>query len=685
MKKLFLALLLILATVDAFGYVFEIGQFRYFVISEKDHQVEVSAVTHSSLSGDIEIPAEVTNNSITYSVTSVGSYGFSSCGITSVILPPTVEKIDYGAFINCNALTSVIFSESLREIGNLAFNECTSLASVVIPESVTTIGGGAFSECTGLSSAVISNTVEIIGRVAFSGCSSLTTINIPASVTEIGDLAFLQCDSMTEITVDEDNQHFSSIDGILYDKDRKEVIYCPTGKTGEIILPETVEKIGYATFCYCAGLTSVIMPSSVISIGESAFGGCTGLSSITIPSSVRSIGNYAFINCPLLTSINIPGSVTKIGKRVFAECTALEAITVDSDSWSFSSFDGVLLDKHCFKVICCPIGKKGDFTVPGRVRDIVSEAFLDCTSLDKVVMSSVVSIGQSAFSGCTGLSEIVLPNSLKEIDYAAFWGCSGLTSLTIPESLRTLTNGVFFDCTGLTSVFLPDGLEFMGHGTFGGCTGLTSIRIPSTLSVLGGNPFVGCINLTEISVDDENEYFCSVDGVMFNKDITKLSVFPAGRSGEYSIPETVTEIGEYGFSTSIYLSVLHIPGSLNKIDLWGFGGCTGLSEIYCAGEKPAWTYGNMSPFAYQTFEEAVLYVPEGFLDIYRSNSVWGCFSDIREFVPTGISDVEGDVNSEQPVMIYDMSGVNVGGDVESLRPGIYIIRQGETAKKIIVR
>lgn len=709
MKKTFLTLFFILAAIDmcvASNNWFEIDQLHYTIISEEYHQVEVSGTL--ALSGDIEIPAEVIYNSATYTVTAVRYYGFNSCRITSVSLPPTVEKLDFGAFYNCKELTSITLCESLKEIGPLAFSDCTSLTSIDIPESVTMIGDVAFFGCTRMTSINLSNSVETIGQGAFQGCSNLASLKIPSSLTEIGQKAFYLCESMTEITVDDDNQHFSSVDGMLYDKEKRVVMVCPAGKSGEIVLPESVERIGNGAFAYCGGITSIVMPSSVTSIGEDGFGSCTSLSSIALPPSVTSIGNYAFVNCPLLTSINIPGAVTEIGELVFLECSALEEINVDSDNHFFSSYDGVLMDKDKSVVISCPYGKKGEFTVPNSViligdgafkycpfissvimpasvTDIGIEAFMECKSLGKVVMPGVVWINHSAFLGCSGLDEIKLPNSIREICYAAFSDCTGLTSVDIPESLKTLTNGVFAGCTNLSSVHLPEGLKRLGDGTFIECISLSSIHLPSTLNRLDGNPFKGCINLAEISVDDDNEWFCSVDGVMFDRDITKLLIFPAGLGGEYFIPETVTEIVAYAFSGCQYISVLHIPASVKTIGHYGFRGLTELNDIYCAGEKPAWTSGNQFPFTERIFEEAVLYVPEGFQDVYRRNHAWGRFRDIRTFLPSGISDVDDDADSDLPIVIYDMRGVNVGNDIQPLRPGVYVVRQGAKTKKVILK
>ena len=173
------------------------------------------------------------------------------------------------------------------------------------------------------------------------------------------------------------------------------------------------DKLGYAAFSGCSGLTSLTIPSSVTSIGESAFSGCSGLTSLTIPSSVTSIGESAFYGCSGLTSLTIPSSVTSIGWYAFEGCSGLTSLTIPS---------------------------------------------------------SVTSIGESAFSGCSGLTSLTIPSSVTSIGESAFYGCSGLTSFTIPSSVTSIGWGAFCGCSGLTSIYVyTEKLPNMGSDVFAGC------------------------------------------------------------------------------------------------------------------------------------------------------------------------------------------------------------------------
>jgi len=203
-----------------------------------------------------------------------------------------------------------------------------SIYSVVIEFGVTRIGNLAFCDCGNLSSIIIPNSVTSIGSMmTFGGCESLPSIAIPSSVTSLFGSAFGGCKSLTSIDVDSNNNNYASEDGILFNKNKSILIYCPEGKTGDYVIPNSVTKIESSAFAGCESLISITIPNSVIKIESATFGGCTSLTSITLPNSIISIGNQSFGDCTSLPSIIIPGSVTKIESGAFFRCTNLTLIT----------------------------------------------------------------------------------------------------------------------------------------------------------------------------------------------------------------------------------------------------------------------------------------------------------------------------------------------------------------------
>lgn len=203
-------------------------------------------------------------------------------------------------------IPSEIDGVAVTKIGNFAFGECEALTSVTIPESVTSIGDDAFRYC-----------------------KFLTSVTIPDSVTSIGDDVFTLCYALISINVSEANDYYSSVDGVLFNKDITAIIKYPAGKTDtEYIIPDSVTNIDVSAFESCKTLTSITFPNGVTSIGEYAFAGCESLTSVTIPNGVTSIEKSAFGVCKNLTSVTIPNSVTRIRKLAFAYCEALTSITI---------------------------------------------------------------------------------------------------------------------------------------------------------------------------------------------------------------------------------------------------------------------------------------------------------------------------------------------------------------------
>lgn len=248
----------------------------------------------------------LTSITIPNSVTSIGSYAFYWCtSLTSVSLGDSVTSIDDYVFEGCERLTSITLPDSVTSIGDAAFRYCISLTSITIPDSVTSIGGSAFYDCTKLTSVTIGDSVTSIGSSTFNNCSSLTSIIIPDSVTSIGFGAFYNCYSLTNIIVDENNKNYSSLDGVLFNKDKTTLIWYPIGKTNtSYTIPDSVTKIDGAAFYKCKNLTSITIPASLKNIGGSAFFKCTNLKTVNYKGSeedknkitINSTGNEPLVS-----------------------------------------------------------------------------------------------------------------------------------------------------------------------------------------------------------------------------------------------------------------------------------------------------------------------------------------------------------------------------------------------------
>ena len=487
-----------------------------------------------------------TNGDLTYEVQDEGTIKITDCNESAS-----------GAL----TIPSTIDGKKVTSIGKKAFEHCRKLTNITIPNSVTSIEEYAFDSCISLTNITIPDSVTSIGIYAFYGCSSLTNITIPGNVTSIGSCAFWDCRSLTSINVSNNNKNYSSIDGILFNKDKTEIITYPANKEGtsydipnsvtsigngafaycssltNIIIPNSVTSVGYSAFENCDSLTSITIPDSVTSIGYSTFFGCSSLKSITIPDSVTSIGHhafevcssltnitipdsvtsigiYAFHDCSSLTSITIPEGVTSIGYSAFEDCNSLTSINVSDNNKNYSSIDGVLFNKDKTEIIKYPAKKKEtSYDIPNDVTYIGDYAFEDCSSLTNITIpNSVTRIRYNAFENCRNLTSITIPDTVTEIGSYAFYKCSSLTNITIPNSVTSIENQTFFSCENLTSITIPNSITSIGDRAFYECSSLTSITIPDTVTEIGSYAFYKCSSLTNITIPEGvtsiSEYTC---------------------------------------------------------------------------------------------------------------------------------------------------------------------------------
>ena len=441
-------------------------------------------------------------------------------------------KIGSDWFMDCNAEKVVIrgyagsTAQALAEEKNFAFEDLTisaqfqytvddtgttitgytgqggtvEIPSVLGGKPVVAIGDNAFQMPnleirTDITAVILPEGLQSIGRSAFWGCAGIASIEIPDSVTEIDVAAFETCMALAQVTLP---QNLTQISDSLFHN-------CPLT---EIDLPQCITRIGDYAF-RDTGLTAIVIPEGTLSIGKCAFEGCSELSAVTIPASVTEVGECAFANCPKLAPLDeiLPEKLTKV-------------------------IDGVVYNADGTQIIgILP-------TLSGEVR----------------IADGITVIPQQLFADNTSITSVILPNSIKTIEWRAFSGCTSLAQIEFPEGLLTIGDYAF-SSTGLTTVVLPSTLTTFGEGVFDGCTKLANIE------------------------DKSGKFLKVVDGIVYNVDGTQIISVLESCTGEVRIAEGVTEIPAWLFNGNSQITSIVIPEGVTKIGNNAFSYCENLTSV----------------------------------------------------------------------------------------------------------
>ena len=582
-----------------------------------------------------------------------GSMG-SIDNVNSIIIDEGVTSIGEKAFSSFTNLAEVTISSSVKSIGYWAFSYCPSLKSITVPSGVETIDSRAFAGCFILSeinvdksnsvyssesgvlfnknktelltypigkhgaSYTIPNGVASIAEGAFPYGNCLTSVTIPGSVTSIGDRAFSNCDSLSEIIVDKSSSTYSSENGVLFSKDKPDLLIYPKSKAGN----------------------SYAVPDGVTSIGDGAFKNCNNLKSVTIPNSVTSIGDNAFEYCDRLNSVSIGDGVTSIGKEAFQYCYGLKSLTIGSGVKSIG--ENAFADTYREETPLRNIYYNGNIEswlginfASGTANPCIqSNLYINGELVTEVVIpEGVTSIGDHAFEDCGSLTSVAIPDGVTSIGKQAFRYCRSLKSVTIPNSVTNIGDFAFEDCESLTSVTIPNGVTSIGDRAFSWCSALKSVTIPGSIVSIGYDAFVGCSLLTTVNYGGTVEQWKSIDDISFlqNSTIhcTDGTLYPHGTCGEnvtwkldengtltisgkgdmknykmesnYApwknrdgmiksavIEDGVTSVGNYAFFYCRSLTSVKVPVSVGSIGNYAFYEADSLSDVYYSGTMAQW-------------------------------------------------------------------------------------------------
>ena len=360
-----------------------------------------------------------------------------------------------------------------------------------------------------------------------------------------------------------------------------------------VSLGNNISDIPREIFSGCNNLKNVILPNKLTKIPENAFRSCNNLNNLTIPNNVNSIGNSVFYGCTKLASITIPNSVTSIGDNAFRSCTSLTSVYYagTEDEWN-------------------------KITI-GDCNEYLTNATIHYNFEPEPSNKQTGSCGDNVtYSLDTETGVLTISGTGKMKDYSGedspFYQNSNIKSVIIENGVTSIGNLAFSSCNSLIEVSLPSSIISLGVSAFSGCENLMSISISANVADIQSIAFAGCKKLTSIEVDSNNENYSSINGVLFDKNITELVCYPAGKNdASYTVPNTVksfaygsfydcenltsviipngvTSIGGASFWNCKNLKSIVIPKSVTKIDLFSFNGCESLKDIYYTGTQDEW-------------------------------------------------------------------------------------------------
>lgn len=451
----------------------------------------------------------------------IGSCAFLDCiALTDVVLPNSVKIIDSAAYAYCTALANLVIGEGVETIGSQAFWGCASLKNV-------RLGGFDFS-----TQKITTSSLKEIQSYAFFSCTFLEKIEIPDTVKDIGTYAFKDTGLFKKST---DGAVYAGNWLVGYNKDAFFNYLAESGEskievkdgtvavaeyafykamTAEIVLPDSVKKIGRAAFYEAAGLQKITLPKNLTEIEEFTFYGCYSLTDVIFPETLEYIGRSAFYECQLLgceikpdgltvvdkeSKLIIPDSVKEIGPYAFYKCGF---VLEDKDTGEKTVFgiDEIVIGNGVEKIGINAFNKfisVKKITFGANVREVADKAFYACTELEMLVLNEgLQSIGLRAFYGCEKLKGVTIPGSLQTVSKYAFYKCSALESVTIKEGVKVLEDYAFSGVTALKDLKLPSTLTSIGKQVFRNAKALKSVTLSENILTIANHAFYGCTSAT---------------------------------------------------------------------------------------------------------------------------------------------------------------------------------------------
>ncbi len=529
------------------------------------------------------------DNNVYYLIGYVGSE-------SEVTLPLHYDGHSYKIkHFNSENVKKIIIPNGFQLVDDEAFYNNAYVEEIVLPPSILTIRQSAFEKCINLKNIELPQNLTKIDSFAFRGCTSLISIDIPDSVTSFGDYMFAGSRNL-EI----------------------------------VILPNHMERLPTYFFSGCYALKSIVLPTNLKTIEAYAFNRCLNLEEVILPEGLITISSGAFADCPKLKNLYLSANVKNISTSSF---NLIESLTIDPNNKNFTFDEGVLYNLRKTEIYFISRIVKS-ITIPKTITN-TDYLLQDNQFIEEVYFedgTTITEIGKFAFYGCRNLRKVVLPPSIEKISSHAFYLCDKLEEINLSEGLRYIESGAFtstkslkcieipstvtvikdraFDLSGVVEVIINEGVTTIGSRAFSYCYDLVKINIPNSVTNIGESIFISSDQLETIELDLNEDFFTIIDGVVYNKNITKIIFALPNLEGNLIIPNTITEIGEFTFANQLYLDSVYIPDSVTTIGQGAFTGSR-ISSL----RLPA--IAEIDMIAYRTDIETLI-IPEGVITINGS-------------------------------------------------------------------
>ena len=515
--------------------------------------------------------------------------------LQKVSLPDTLTYIGAEAFSGCAALAEIKIPDSVKEIANAAFKNA-ALKSVNTGNGVAKINAEAFSGNKALTDLYLGNNVEKLGDKAFAGCTALVAVNLPESMKAFNGNAFEGCTALAKVTVAGNNKNLKAVGDAIYSADGKTLVFVGNKNLTSLAIANDTEVIAEGAFTIAKNASAITFPATLRYINGNAldatawYGAQNGVvyagpvlykvnglvANVTVKDGTKAIAANA-VNNPAVKSFSIPRTVEVIGENAFAK-------------------SGLVL-----------------ITVPDSVNYIGAGAFRDAAALATVNLSTA--------------------GKIEKIEAATFKGCSALASIVIPASVKVISADAFAGCAKLAKVDLG-AVEEIEQYAFADCTALSEITLPATVQAVDAVSFYGCTALKAINVAEGNEKFQSLDGVVLvaNGDeepvFDTIAIFPAGKEGDYVVPETVINIADKAFYNCDAVTDVVFHTAFINIGAEAFYDCDNITAIELFENAR-----DVGSYSFASCDNLREFIVHSNLTDYEDNAFDGCFYFSFDSVP----------------------------------------------------